>query len=118
MPATLNFELTAGDALTIQLDHIEEATGLPRSLVGATIAWSFGKLESGRMPEQTLKTKTIGDGLAVTNASGGEWEIQLVSADTASLEGEFYHQARITDPAGPETVLVGRMLVHRSLING
>ena len=117
MPATLNFELTAGDTLKIAVDHIDEATGAPRSLVGATIVWSFAKLEAGLIPALPLATKTIGNGIDVIDAPAGQWAIQLEAADTAALEGEFYHQARITDPTGPETVLTGRMLVHRSLLN-
>jgi hypothetical protein len=117
MPATLNFPLTAGDDLLIQLQHIDEATGDPRSLAGAEIRWAFSKIENGVFVPVAVQTKSLGDGITVINELAGTWQIELHSIDTDGRDpGEYYHEAKIVDGAGVNTVLAGRMTLRRRLV--
>ena len=115
--AERDFELYAGDDLEIPVTVTEDglATGAPVDLTGVTgivfAAAVFGVEETRRV------TKTLGAGVAVTDAPAGKFLVTLAAADTAALSGRCRYQARIADAAGARsTVLVGVLTVRPTIL--
>lgn len=62
--------------------------------------------------EDTTITKTVGDGITVTDAVVGEFEIVLAPSDTSTLSRLCSHSIEITDSNGDvSTVLDGTVYV-------
>ena len=61
-------------------------------------------------------TKTLGGGIAVTDATNGKLTITLDAADTASLDpGEYYTETRIQDSASRiGTVSIGTLTLKKA----
>lgn len=60
--------------------------------------------------------KTVGNGIEITDAGSGHWEIHLDPVDTEGLGGKRYrHEARFTDAQDNESVVVkGRFTIEES----
>jgi hypothetical protein len=97
----------AGDDLTVAFT----VAGL--NLTGATVRWEAFAWEAGPkygVPSATADiTKTTGDGIEVTGAEAGEFEVTLVPADTSALAGTYFHEAQVT--VGGKTYTVARGLL-------
>jgi hypothetical protein len=107
-----NLALHSGDSKILEVT-VTDGTGAAVDLTGATIAWQLAKSPG----ESALVSKTIGSGIAVTDAVGGIFEITLDAADTAALSGRHYHEAEVTDTSGKvSTVLTGAVLIKPELI--
>jgi len=69
--------------------------------------------EVGDTPEVTKTTS--GGGVTITDGGNGKFEITLDPADTEGISGQFYHESRIDDGAGTESVLfTGEAHIHQS----
>lgn len=67
----------------------------------------------------TPVTKTLGDGITVTDAAGGEFEIAINQADTVSIDAarNLQHECKVLLPSGAVlTVFYGFVKVLDSLI--
>lgn len=73
-----------------------DSDGAAIDLTGATITWT---LRTRRGNAATI-TKTTGSGVTVTDAVGGVFEVTITDTDTASLNGTYYHEAKIVDSGG------------------
>ena len=112
-----NFEIHAGDDLTLQVSVTDDA-GQPVNLTGAQVAWQASRGRADRFSSTAVLAKASGTGITVTDAAGGVFEVDLAAADTAGLRGAFYHEAKVTDAAGDKsTVFTGTMTVLPSLIS-
>lgn len=63
------------------------------------------------------KSTDDGDGITITDAAGGVFQIAIDPADTEALGGKrkLYHEAALVDGAGNEsTLFVGEMNIERS----
>lgn len=116
-----DFSIHAGDDLTITVTVTADGTagGTPVSLAGATaITWAAAPWSQLGEATERAVTKTLGAGIAVTDAAGGEFTVTLAAADTADLAGRYTHQARVTDAAGKRsTVLSGILEVEGSILD-
>lgn len=83
------------------------------NLTGATLAWRMGAADK----RATSFTLTEADGLTVTNAANGEYEIHIAPTRTATLNpGIYSHQFEVTEAAGDIlAVMVGEMGIDRDL---
>lgn len=64
-----------------------------------------------------LIEKSNGSGITITDATSGQFEVTLESADTENLEGKYYFECEITDALGNiSTPIKGTMKIVRALI--
>lgn len=101
-------------------DHLEfvvavtDAAGAPANLTGAmAIKYVITRQGSGGQPSgPALVSKTLGSGIAVTDAAGGIFTVTLEDGVTGSLAGSYRHEAEVTDVEGRiSTVFVGTYVV-------
>lgn len=101
----------AGDAKVLVIT-VRDAAGAAVNITGATITW-----EAARSTEDAaVITKTTSDGIEITDATHGVFEVTLDPADTDDLFGLYYHEAELTQTGDPFTVLTGSLVVERTLI--
>ena len=93
-------EIFAGDSHTLAFSVVD-AAGTAIDLTGATIKWKMAR--SGVIPAEIIKS--IGSGITVTNAAGGQFTVDLTTTDTAPLLGLYYFQALVIDSAGNQSVI-------------
>jgi hypothetical protein len=100
-----DFTMFAGDTPPLTFTMSDST-----SLSGATVKWVMRKGHV-KGPQALLKT-TLNGGLV---ASGTVATVNLLSADTLSLEGKFYHEAEVTDVLGKvSTVMTGTITIEPS----
>jgi hypothetical protein len=100
-----DFTMFAGDTPPLTFTMSDST-----SLSGATVKWVMRKGHV-KGPQALLKT-TLNGGLV---ASGTIVTVNLLSADTLSLEGKFYHEAEVTDVSGKvSTVMTGTITIEPS----
>ncbi len=116
-----NVVIRSGDTHTLTVTVDDGAT--PPAVVditGATIWWWASRLSSnGKFSATaTLQKDNAGTGgITITDALNGEFQVTLAPADTATLAGEFYHEAQIRDGSGNiSTVLTGTLTIKRDLV--
>lgn len=110
-----DFAMFAGDTKVLVVPVVDENTGEVVPLDGVlTIRWHLSKNVNKR---PALLTKGLSNGITVTNAPGGIFEVSLDSADTEDLRGEFYHEAEIIDEDdNVSTVVSGTITIEPTLI--
>lgn len=107
-----DFEMFSGEQKELAIAITDDA-GAAVDLTGVTVRWSLARTARSA----PLIEKVTGDGIVVTDAAGGACTVTLVPADTEALEGDYYHEAEVTDGAGrPTTVLHGRARIKPNLI--
>ena len=108
-----DFNMTAGDTKTVAVNVIEKDDGSATDITGATIAWKVVQSLRGTV----LISKSTADGISITSGTGGTFTITLDAADTASMLGDYYHEAQITfTDSEIATVLKGKMTVEPGLV--
>lgn len=109
-----DFEMFQGD-YKVFAGQVTDPAGSPVDLTGFTaVRWQMSKSASKRPPQLE---KSIGDGVVITSAVDGEFEVTLDSADTEDLKGDFYHEVEVKDASGrPATVLSGTITILPALI--
>lgn len=108
-----NFEMFQGDSKDLVVT-VSDSAGLPVDLTGTTVKW-----RAAPAVDSTVATisKATGTGITITGAAAGQFTVMLGPTDTQTLDGEFYHEAQITDAAGAvSTVLSGRLTIRPALI--
>lgn len=92
--ATMDFVMRAGDSKSLIVTVKDANTGAVVNLTSATITWKVG-LTLKRTT--TALTKIVAAGqIALTSPTLGIFTITLAASDTASLEGDYVHEAKIT----------------------
>lgn len=92
-------EFVQGDTQYFDVSVVD-SDGSAVDLTGASIKYTLEHRHSSI-------TKSVGNGITVTNATGGEFEIKLQSADTSSISGTGRHQVEITDSDGDVATVLG-----------
>ncbi len=60
--------------------------------------------------------KTVGSGITITNGAGGIFQVSIAAADLQGMQGNFFHEARVTPGGGSATTIAtGRLVLHLSL---
>jgi hypothetical protein len=103
-----------GDTKRLHIS-VQDPDGQPISLVAVeSIKWWVAKKVTSTT---RLLEKTIGSGITVTNAAGGQLTVEIDPEDTDDVVGDYYHEMEIIDSAGDiGTVLRGTMTVARALV--
>lgn len=95
-----NIEISERETKTIDPSPLTDENGDVVNLVDAELEWVV--VDNG----QTLVSKDTSDGVTITNASEGEWEISLVPSDTDGYGGTIArHEGRLIDQEGRESVV-------------
>lgn len=102
----------AGDHLNLQVTATNPA-GTALDLTGAqTIKWQAFAYSKAVPSGAAVISKTLGSGITIINATSGRFDIGLVPGDTSALDGDYYHEAELTDAASKiSTLFTGRMRV-------
>ena len=108
-----HFTLYAGDSALLQVTT-RNSDGSRVDLSGSDLFWVLSKTVS-EAPDVTKDSS--GNGISVTDAEQGEFQIELVPSDTEALSGNFYHEAELRDPTGNEiTIFVGDLTIKKTAI--
>lgn len=85
-----------------------DGDGLPKNLTDSTIVYYIAQ-DRGAPP---LVTKTVGSGIAITNAVGGLFTVTLSETETDLERGKYQHWAVVTDNvAHTHTVTTGNLTI-------
>ncbi len=90
----LNAEVIQGDTIILTITARNKYTDAVINLTGASISVSFAKKLGGTA---SLTKATGGNGVTVTNAAGGVFQVTLSASDTAALLGSYFYEVQITD---------------------
>ena len=88
-----NLAIVAGDSTTVQFT-VSNASGGILDLTGAqAVRWVMSAVPA----PPAILSKALGSGITITNATGGVVQVALLSADTNTLSGTYYHELQIED---------------------
>jgi hypothetical protein len=107
-----NLEFAQGDYQRM-LVSCKDENGAALDLTGMTLTYALSRTAEDASP---LITKTIGSGITVISAAGGQIQIDLLSADTASLLGEYYHELEVVSGPNHNTLFRGKVNFVQDLI--
>jgi hypothetical protein len=95
MPKTgQNIEIEQEDSKIIQVTVYDQSNSI-LDLSGYTVLWKVFKNK-----DSIMLTKTIGNGITLTNPTEGVFEILVSSIDTQNLLGKYFHSCKIIDGLG------------------
>lgn len=108
---TQNICLFSGDDLRVFIE-VYDTTGAPVDISSAeSIVWAFAK----NADSSIIVQKTLGVDLFIANPTS--FFFDLVPADTDTISGSYYHEARIvTDQDLIYTGVSGQLKIKKSLI--
>lgn len=115
MPSIENFTIQAGDDITLKFD-VSPDEGV--SLAGSTIRWWAARSAYSKPDKiNIMKSSAVGDGITIDDPDALTFSVALDREDTLNLIGDFYHEAKVTDPAGNfVTVTKGTMTIERTVV--
>lgn len=114
-----NFTMSAGAGLILKITVFDEADE-PIPLAGAqSVTWKLARTARSA----AALTKTLGDGATIITddaapggANCGRLDVRIDPADSASLDGEYFHDCRLVDAAGDTSrIFYGRGFVSPGL---
>ena len=103
-----NIELwgTEDKTLTFTVDNGDGSTAV--DITGVTITW-----KAAHHPQGTAAVSKTG---TITNAANGVFTVTLADTDISSLDGVYWHEARMRDGSGNDTVVAtGWLVVNKGL---
>lgn len=108
-------DLTMVQGDSVALDFaITDQDGAVVDLDGATIRWQMAR----SVYAAPMVEKAVGDGITVTDATGGLFTVTLDPADTATITGSFYFEVEIVDSFGNvSTPRTGEIAITPGLIS-
>jgi len=114
MPAfSQNFDTYPGDAI-LPIFTVQDQTGAPINISSVSdIQWTAQRAVG--QPILFTKTKLSGGVNLISGGTTGQFQVNLIAADTMALSGVYLHQALLIDGTGNQsTVTIGQMTVGRS----
>lgn len=106
----------AGNTILLKVTVTDLDTSQVLDLTGASIKFKFAKKATTALPE-VEKTTAVGDGVEITDALGGKFEVTLDPADTVQLKGTRYYEADVVEAGGRvSTVISGTMTIEATLL--
>lgn len=92
----------SGNDVRLLFTAIDEDTQLPLNLSGAqALEWKLAK----KATSSALIEKSLGNGVTITDPSGGLFEVAIDAEDTEALKGDHYHEVRLTNSSGKKVTL-------------
>src|SRR6516164_6851604 len=114
MPAfSQNFDTYPGDAI-LPIFTVQDQTGAPINISSVSDIQWIAQRAVGQ-PILFTKTKLPGGVNLISGGTTGQFQVNLIAADTMALSGVYLHQALLIDGTGNQsTVTIGQMTVGRS----
>ncbi|MBS0219142.1 MAG: hypothetical protein JSR91_00220 [Proteobacteria bacterium] len=107
-----DIEVFAGENRTLAL-AARDASNLPVDLTGSTVAWYVGRGPRWPCNVHPLITKTA----TLTTPASGLFSVAVDPSDTQYAQGDFAHEAHMTDADGNVTmVCMGRFRVRPAMV--
>lgn len=104
-----NMEMWSGDDKTIRITVTDPGTGQVVNISAATAIKYVIVSSAGAV----VVTKGLGTGIVlVGGGTGGQFDVTLAAADTASLTGIHTHEAQLTLGGLVSTVMVGTLTIN------
>ncbi len=99
-------KIVAGDDVYLSWT-VTDCDNVPVNLTGAqAISFVLAKAKTLKTSNLSpLVTKSLSDGITVTNAAQGKFQVKLSAADTVGLSGTYMYQASLTDIDGRKAAL-------------
>lgn len=91
-------------------DEDSDVDGARKDITAATISWKLEKTASGTV---VLSDSDSGVSTTITDASNGEFEVEVDKTATESLEGTYREIIKITDSAGNRSSWAGRVEISK-----
>lgn len=111
-----DFSMYAGDSRTLTI-AVVDGDGAAVNLTGASIEWG---LWSDADATTLLISKSTSSGITILTQSGdtlGKFRVTLAPADTSGLQGDYRHEAEVTDGAGNiSTTTTGKATISASRV--
>jgi len=97
-----SIEFFSGNDITLRFSVIDTETSLPLNMSGSLeLIWGLAKRQ-GVLP---IITKTLNEGVNLTDAANGIVEVDLHHDETEPLKGEYYHEMRLTTSGDKQITL-------------
>ncbi len=103
-----DFEMYSGESKNIKITLTDEKSDTPLDVSNATITWVMKR--SAKFPTNLIEKSTVNSEIEIVDAVNGVVKVKLISADTESLEGLYYHSAKIVDVLENTSVLLTGMV--------
>jgi hypothetical protein len=88
--------VVCGDTVQLNMTVTDE-TGAPIDIAGMLVKWAMGKSAQG----PRLLSKTVGQGIVITDSPNGAFAVFLTPNDTLLLTpANYYHEFELTDGSG------------------
>ncbi len=107
-----DYVVRSGDEAKLETTTKDNA-GVVVDITGATI--KFGVYSKVDNTEKF--TKAVGSGITIINGPLGTFDVVLLAADTAALEGLYNYEAEMILGGKPRTVMVGTINIKKDRVN-
>jgi len=108
----MNFTIYSGDSRDL-IVYVTDSNNNFINITGFIIEFALVNNDNS----QIILTKDNDLGIIITDAVNGKFIVNLLSADTVNLNGEYKYSIRLTDTsANTSIILAGIMKVEKSLI--
>jgi len=111
-------EIVAGNTLTLKYTVVD-SSNVAVNLTGAQIDFGLSKARTLNTFDGSLlvSKSTTTTGVTLTSPTTGKFQVVLQPSDTATLDGTYYYEIKLTDASGNVTTLVnGPMYIQNSLL--
>ncbi|RII32861.1 hypothetical protein D2A34_21950 [Clostridium chromiireducens] len=106
----MDLSFYSGDSRNLIINVVDENNS-SINLTGATVEWALIN------NDLVLIKKSINSGITISNATGGQFKIEITSSDTDNLSGNYRHLARVTTADGRSSIVIsGTIKIEKSLI--
>ncbi len=109
----VDFISRSGDDFVIKATTKDKA-GTVVNITGAVI--KFGMYDGPILGSEKFN-KTVGSGIVITDGPNGLYEVTVLPADTAALDGRYYHETEMILGGKTRTVMVGTVVVKGDRVN-
>lgn len=107
-----NITTFQGDSRIIRVNVVDDKTWQIIDLTDMVIEWALAQSAGGAA--KLTKTNSPTGGITVTDPATGVFDVALSKTDTAGLAGIYYHEAKITSPAGGRHTVVASKIEFKS----
>ena len=85
---------------------VVDTNNVPVPITGANIEWVIA-VQGTEVP---VLSKTVGEGITITNATGGLFTVVLAISDTLGLAGVYQEALRLTTTDGKSAIISSRVI--------
>lgn len=107
-----NILMYQGDEKVLVVTVRDEKTNAILDINGVDLTWVVYRKT---YPYNVILTKTIGNGITLTDPDNGQFEIEILPANTSGIYGDFNHECELVDVNGyPSTIFTGYFKIYFS----